>query len=71
MAAKPKNPARTRIELTPPDGEAESVWSDRAGNTFTLLCDLPVAPGWAAKGHNFAGYVTAVNGRTLTVEVAS
>ena len=67
--AAPKKPNRVRVELTPPDGEVLSVWADRDGNRFTLVCDLDVSPGWHVKGNGFSGPVTAVDGRTLTCEV--
>lgn len=65
---------RTRVTLTPPDGgDVLSLWAMVAPDrtTLTLDADAPdVAHGWGVKWRGFAGAVTAVDGRTLTVEVS-
>jgi hypothetical protein len=67
-------PGRVRVLLDPADGgEVLSLWATLSADrgTVTLEVDAPgVAAGWLASGRGFAGEVTAVNGRTLTVEVS-
>ena len=71
-AATPAN--RVRVTLIPPGGgEALSLWATLSPDrtAVTLDVDAPeVVAGWGVAARGFAGTVTAVEGRTLTVEVS-
>lgn len=69
-------PNLVRVTLTPPDGEPLALYAvPPAAPGVVVLAypypDLVVEPGWVAKGRGFGGVVTAVEGRTLTVEAVS
>lgn len=67
---------RVRVTLIPPGGgEALSLWATLSPDrtAVTLDVDAPeVVAGWgvSASRLSYAGTVTAVEGRTLTVEVS-
>lgn len=75
LVAATTGPTRTRVALTPPgDGEVLSLWAALSADrtAMTLEVDAPeVGAGWVVSVSrlSYAGTVTAVAGRTLTVEV--